>query len=36
MKAPTNTNTTATSFVMGCSLFISTATTRGDMQSSIL
>jgi hypothetical protein len=35
MKAPTNTNTTATSFVMGCSLFTSTGKTRGGMQSSI-
>ena len=28
MKAPTNTNTTATSFDMGCSLFTSTGKTR--------
>jgi hypothetical protein len=35
MKAPTNTNTNATSFVMGCSLFTSTGKTRGGMQSSI-
>ena len=32
MRAPTNTNTTATSFVMGCSLFTSTGETRGGIR----